>query len=460
MRRKVIILTIGVLLVVGLILYFIQMNKYKDIFLEGTIINGEDCSFLTIEEAKELLQSEEEQYELEIQFKNNEKVTINGNQIQLKLLQLEEDLSNIKKEQIKKFIFLKFSKEPYIAGKLSYNVETLREEIATIDQLHNEYMEERSKIIYNESNKCFQREDIYYLDSEEVYNQIVQAIEKRKTSISMEEEGLYKISGEDSVLNELNALVETKIVYDLPREEQYVLDIDTLRTWLVQENGYYKKDDEMFAQKIEEFVTDDLYPRADTTGETREFKPTEKDTTVFVEGGNYGYMVDKEGEVEQLTKDLSNHVNIEREPVYKKVEASIANNNLGNSYVEIDITRQKVWVYKDGNLEVETDCVTGNVRKGHDTPTGVFTLTYKEKDRILRGKKLPNGQYEYQSHVNYWMPFNGGIGLHDASWRRSFGKNIYLTNGSHGCVNLPKSAAEKIYNIIDYTMPIIVYKSN
>ena len=57
------------------------------------------------------------------------------------------------------------------------------------------------------------------------------------------------------------------------------------------------------------------------------------------------------------------------------------------------------------------------------------------------------------------MPFNGGIGLHDASWRNSFGGDIYINNGSHGCINLPLEAAEKLYNIINSEMPIIVYKS-
>ena len=56
------------------------------------------------------------------------------------------------------------------------------------------------------------------------------------------------------------------------------------------------------------------------------------------------------------------------------------------------------------------------------------------------------------------MPFNGGIGLHDATWRSKFGGDIYVTNGSHGCINLPKDKAEKIYDIIDKNMPIIVYK--
>ena len=70
-----------------------------------------------------------------------------------------------------------------------------------------------------------------------------------------------------------------------------------------------------------------------------------------------------------------------------------------------------------------------------------------------------DGTREYESFVNYWMPFNGSIGLHDATWRSSFGENIYISDGSHGCINLPFDAAKKLYGIINSDMPIIVYKS-
>jgi len=49
------------------------------------------------------------------------------------------------------------------------------------------------------------------------------------------------------------------------------------------------------------------------------------------------------------------------------------------------------------------------------------------------------------------------VGMHDASWRSSFGANIYLTNGSHGCVNLPSKKAEVIYGYVEQGEPVIVY---
>ena len=118
--------------------------------------------------------------------------------------------------------------------------------------------------------------------------------------------------------------------------------------------------------------------------------------------------------------------------------------------MEIDLTNQHMWVYKDGELVEETDLVSGNVSKGYNTPVGVYGITYKQRDATLNGAT-------YSSHVDYWMPFNGNVGMHDASWRSSFGEEIYLRNGSHGCVNLPPKKAEVIYGYVEKGEPVIVY---
>jgi len=114
-------------------------------------------------------------------------------------------------------------------------------------------------------------------------------------------------------------------------------------------------------------------------------------------------------------------------------------------------------MYVNGKCIVESPFVSGNVAGGYATPVGIYYLTYKTTNTFLEGY---NGDgSKYSSFVNYWMPFNGGIGLHDATWRSKFGGNIYLTNGSHGCINLPYSVAQKIYNNINTSIPIILYNS-
>ena len=123
---------------------------------------------------------------------------------------------------------------------------------------------------------------------------------------------------------------------------------------------------------------------------------------------------------------------------------------LGDTYIEISLDNQYLWAYKDGELIVETPVVTGNVANRDDTRRGFFRVAYKETDLNLRGPT-------WDDHVDYWMPFDGEIGLHDSSWRDVYGGDIYLTDGSHGCVNTPLEAMRKIYRTFDSNDVVIVY---
>ncbi len=64
---------------------------------------------------------------------------------------------------------------------------------------------------------------------------------------------------------------------------------------------------------------------------------------------------------------------------------------------------------------------------------------------------------DYESYVDYWLGFNGGIGIHDASWRDDFGGDIYQGNGSHGCVNTPFDKVKTIYEHVEVGTPVYVY---
>ncbi len=114
------------------------------------------------------------------------------------------------------------------------------------------------------------------------------------------------------------------------------------------------------------------------------------------------------------------------------------------------MTEQKLWFYQAGKVEIETPIVTGNMMRRRATPEGVYYVYAKQKNRILRGPG-------YASHVNYWMPVKGGVGIHDALWRDEFGGEIYKKDGSHGCINLPLEAAEKLYGMIEVGVPVVMY---
>ncbi len=122
----------------------------------------------------------------------------------------------------------------------------------------------------------------------------------------------------------------------------------------------------------------------------------------------------------------------------------------GNTYAEVSIDSQYMWVYKNGKIVLQGDVVTGNPNLGNDTPKGEFRITNKVKNATLYG-------IGYNTQVAYWMAFADDIGFHDAKWQESFGGDVYQENGSLGCVNLPVDVAGKLYSIVYIDMPVFVY---
>ena len=118
--------------------------------------------------------------------------------------------------------------------------------------------------------------------------------------------------------------------------------------------------------------------------------------------------------------------------------------------MELNLTAQHLFVIKNGTKVLESDFVSGNVSRNWTTPPGAFPLTYKTRNATLKGEG-------YSTPVSYWMPFNGGIGLHDAPWRNAFGGQIYKTSGSHGCINLPPAIAKQLYEYVDIGFPVLCY---
>ena len=169
-------------------------------------------------------------------------------------------------------------------------------------------------------------------------------------------------------------------------------------------------------------------------------------------GGDYGWIVDKNAETEALMSDIENGQVTTKDLTYTQTATSHDANDIGNTYVEISLTTQHLWFYKNGSLVTQGDVVTGNVANNTATPTGVYYIKTKEKNATLKGE-------DYATPVNYWMPFNGGIGIHDALWRDKFGGTIYQTSGSHGCINSPMDLVTAIYNSIDAGTPVIVYNN-
>lgn len=135
---------------------------------------------------------------------------------------------------------------------------------------------------------------------------------------------------------------------------------------------------------------------------------------------------------------------------------TIANHGIGDSYAEVSIGDQRVWIYKNGRMVLTTHVVTGRHNTHEDTPKGLWYIEYKQSPSILRGSEAGNQNYAVKVH--YWAPFTlGGVGFHDAGWRRNWSSTAYLTQGSGGCVNTPPKVMGRLFSYLEQNEPVIVY---
>jgi lipoprotein-anchoring transpeptidase ErfK/SrfK len=120
--------------------------------------------------------------------------------------------------------------------------------------------------------------------------------------------------------------------------------------------------------------------------------------------------------------------------------ADICATNTAAQFVLVVISAQHAWMCEKSALVYDTPVTTGEVANGNDTPTGTYHIQSRQGARYLT--LLDGSRY----HVDYWLPYDGVYGFHDASWQTfPEGSDLYKTNGSHGCVHLPIAAMAWLY---------------
>lgn len=441
---------------------------YKDKFFKGTKINGVSVDNLTAKEAEKKIENRIEDYSMEISFKDGGKEVIDGEEISYEYLsdgKIQEHLENQNP-----FLWTSgfFKEHNYEVGEaITFDETKLHEKLNTFSCMQEENMipPKDAYIAFENNSFVIKPEEAgTTLDKALLTEKLLASVKESKNTFSAEEAGVYvlpTVTDKDETLKHQqevwNGCAAVTVTYTFGNKKE-VLDGITVKDWMTyDENGYYVENLGVLQQHIRDYVQM-LGEKYNTIGTKRTLTSTYTGQPVTVSGGSYGYLIDIRGERTQLLKDIQSHGNIEREPIYAKRGKAYGENDIGNTYVELDLSAQHLWYYKDGEVLMESDFVSGTYNdKSRRTPSGVYSLAYKQRNQVLRPAPNPDGTYDYESPVSYWMPFNGGIGLHDANWRGRFGGNIYRNSGSHGCINLPVSFAGKFYESIEAGCPIVCF---
>lgn len=449
--KKGIITALGIFIVMylGVSIFFVNH------FYSGSQINGIDISLKTLDQAEKKISSVVDTYSLEINGRDGVKEKIIGKDIGLVCSQKDKIKEFKSRQSSFKWITSFFNKNQLkIDEMVTFDKELLKEKLNKSSLFNNKEVVEPKDVTFEYSNNAYKMIDEVNgnkIKKDVVYENVENAILKGKNTLDLDKANCYekpKFTSKSKEVKEandiLNKYVSLKITYTFGNSKE-VVDGSTINKWLyLDENMKVQFND----KQIRRFV-DSLAAKYNTYGKTRTFT-TSVGKTVQVSGGNYGWIINKSEEMKNLVELIKAGKDTTKEAIYSQKAVSRDSNDIGNTYVEINLTKQHMWFYKNGSLVIDGDVVTGDVNKNFGTPAGTYRLNYKERKATLKGE-------DYNTPVDFWMPFYNNIGIHDASWRPEFGKNIYMTNGSHGCVNSPYNLANTIYDNIVAGTPVVCY---
>lgn len=447
--------------------YLGMMRYYQKNIPYGTWINDIYCTGLDYDEAAaRLLASTDPTIEIDVFDDNNTKYHIALDQ-ELYTLSYREGLEALVSS---KGVFGLFSEKHFTQTPMvQISVKEWEAFISDQPFLTAPDIEEGTERVYiRETENGFELIDLCtgVLDTQKAQKEILSAITAGQKQLSLTDAGCYKNISHTEEEKEILALYEqlqlfcNKITMDLTiqGETAFTINASVIKDWILKDkNGAYMfgKDGSLLIDydQIKAFAKNVSNEVTTYFGKPWQFI-THDNEVVEVEAGNFGRALKVTNLSDALIKafDEGSSESYELEFVFYPESAAEIDYGAGygTSYIEVDIEGQHVYLYLDGELIMDSPVVTGDVRRKRDTPKGVFYVEYKQRNRTLVG---PN----YRTPVSYWMHFYNHCGFHDAYWRKSFGDEIYINDGSHGCVNMPPEKAKELYENVYSGLPVIVY---
>ena len=444
-------------------------------FLPNTTINGIDVSLMTAEQAAAVVYTEEvpEQITLLKQDGTNVKVSLAA--IDYKLDSQEKIQALLDKKDTALWFMSLFGHAIYKADEpeAEFDEEKLKAELQKIDwgdaepvDAYITQTEDGFAIVPDEPGDK--------LDMDKLTAFVEDSLQDGFVDIDIVESGSYiqaDVTSEDleDRLEQMNSVVATEITIDFDFTQEVLSGKDFAKWVTFAEDGSYTVDREKVMGYVEQLAS-----KYDTYNTERKFHATlQGDITVPASNdAKYGWWIYKDETCDLLVKLIEEGKSTTIDPVYYyttnadgskgyiftgREEARTAEDDIGDTYVEIDLTAQTLWHYVDGEMVYTCGIVSGQLNpEERMTLPGVYKVWYKARNYTMNGE---NSTESWTSTCAYWTRVAiVGIGLHDSQWRgNNVGGEIYKYNGSHGCINMTLAGAKYIYENVDYSTPVVMY---
>ncbi|MDO4619520.1 MAG: L,D-transpeptidase [Lachnospiraceae bacterium] len=482
LQRRLLILN-SLLFVLLAVMYFGISHYYKTHYLEGTSVNGFDVGNLTLEQAAEVLRPSVEDYHLTLTFRGGNTETVAGSDIDYTYTPGNEYAMILENQNPLLWIAGAIGqKEEYrTVTPVSYDREKLQKLLLSFPEMQAENVSAPTdaymKLTSAETDGGASTAS-YEVVPETEGNQLIadnfvasaaSAIEGKYSELDLETaDSVYAEPAVRSDNETLTAAVAAAnrflaVAVTFTNNDGAALrtlDSSVTKDWLEadSETGYASVQSEALEAKIRQYVAD-WAAADDTYGNFRVFRSTNYGNIKMPTDALHGHALDQEGITAQLLQDLTSGEGAVSHTVTYSAYEDSKDPQFGGSYVEVDIDAQQIYVYQNYELMLSSNVVTGNEYSTR-TPAGIYSIYYRERNAQLTGEMRSDGTPSYVAHVSYWMAYNGGYGLHDATWRGSFGGDIYTYDGSHGCTNLPLDVARQVWNLTDFGTPVILFRAS
>lgn len=467
--KKPLIVGLAAAAAVLVIIYLSVSVYFQYHFFKGSTINDLDVSFMTVEEAEAVFKNQARTYYLDIMERNGKSEHVSAEDIGLSPFEDFNADSFLKEQNPYTWIFNLNKTHTYTDLESSsydaaFDEAMLNARYLTLECLNESKMTDAAPpdILYENGVYSVGKADPgTRLDTEKTKTLIREAITRLDSILDLEAEGCYLVADNNTdeiyadLVNTLNKYVNARITLTFNDELTPVVIDDTyISRWMSVDADMNIIFD---TEAIEAFVSD-ISKEIETMGQTRTFKNS-YGNEIKISGGDYGWWVSEGKEAEAIVENIKSGENITRELNYLQTAATHGteenDSDIGDTYIEINLLKQHLFCYKEGELITECDIISGS--NDNPTPTGIYRMRFMFTNYTF-------SRAYFNKTVAYWMVFYGSdadsnIGLISCDFRNDFGGTTYLYNGTHGSIYVPMESSKIIYSQIPNDIPVIIYKT-